>query len=1367
YTSLHNGRRSSVTRQPHSVYANLNSSSLFIFASKPSSLGLNHLQKAAERPGLGDNKSQIGHTVTVRSTTSIDEGSEFLSRIATEEDKQQFFALSKDGSSAVSNAFEKLDLNTLKNVTEKLGLQQCLADKTAKNQSVLHRAAFNTTNPQVFLWLTSIVGDKQQFFARDSDGVSAVSNAFSELDLETLQQVTKIFGLPQCLATKTAKNESVLHRAAFNAENPAVFLWLSSIVEDKQQFFALDNYGYSAVSIAFSTLDLATLTKVTEKLGLQQCLSAKTAKNQSVLHRAAFRKANPEVFLWLIDIVEDKQQFFAQDYGGFMAVSIAFEKLDLITLKKVTDKLGLQQCLAAKTAKNESVLYRAALNAANPAVLLWLLSIVKDKQQFFFLNDHGYSAVSAAFLKLDLDTLKQVTEKLGLQQCLAAKTAKKQSVLHRAAFNTKNPAVFLWLIDIVEDKQQFFVLDDFGYSAVSDAFSFLDLDTLEQVTKKLGLQQCLAAKTAKNDSVLHRAAFNTAKPSVFLWLIAIVEDKQQFFVLDDFGYSAHDAKLEDETAAGQTCVDFACNKEMLEVLFELADDINEIPKEKSFTLRELLKLVDVAKRALKLPDKQSARNYLTQFNDSSLKASIEDDMKKGQEAGMMPKSEESAEVQMLFRAFELDSTEMLRSLISLGFAIDEIDEQFSLHILTQIRKNQQGSKSPIIATLQQFFSERDRNSKTLVLMEYAILLEKPKLLTDLMLLPQFDIIPQTLRLLIYLKLNFRSSKSETMQKVQFRALNVVVNILDHLYVDGDEDDRKNLFNYLTGSFCTSGKQSAAGPRFLPPIESVSRPAKKPSNEVDKEFVSVMHLVETLDCDDLFATDCISNLVDQQWKKPPPLPWSSSPHCCTGKRPEGATIQQRYVIHAVSFLLFLLYFAWYVTDFSRTKQSPVPDIILLSYALSFTLQEINDFLNNMSLKDVTIFGRHLKVPGYFTDLFNYFDMAGLLLMWAGLVLKLRGELTGPILLRSSQVVLSASFLLLGFRSVALLSYFKVTGPKINMLKSLLFKDLLPFILILLVLVYSFGIFFFNLLFPAFSDSRDAQALTKVFTVPVSLAFGIFESVIFESCNPGTLATGKNFLPNEKPCADEEGKRAYDGILMFVYLLLVNIVMWNLLIALFSRTVTKLASRAEVLWRKNLFELLREFAEVSPVPPPLSFPHYAWKLLRRCRCERRSGRVGPDGSEPWWQNKKDFSGYPEGYKRFLIYQAKRLREHRPRLQRPVERHKGDTDVLKAHVENQAQDLRDDVLTAQREDNARIEAHLKDSIDSIETQLNEKTEEIRQRQRKHRRKTKKQLSEITNMLKQMQQQMQRHCCCRSMSAVKVVHRHAVVAGLEVQPL
>uniref|UniRef100_A0A1I8J4D8 ANK_REP_REGION domain-containing protein n=1 Tax=Macrostomum lignano TaxID=282301 RepID=A0A1I8J4D8_9PLAT len=1210
----------------------------------------------------------------------------------------------------VYKAFLKRDLSKVKQVTEKFGLQRCLAARTAKNESILVAAALNTANPKVFRWLVSIVQEKQQFFARDNDGYSAVSIAFSELDLDTLKQVTEKLDLQQCLAARTVKNESVLLRAAFNTANPKVFQWLISIVEDKQQFFARDNDGYSAISIAFSELDLYTLQQVTEKLGLQQCLAHKTAKNESVLLRAAFNTANPKVFLWLISIVEDKQQFFVREDSGESAVSIAFLKLDLDTLQQVTEKLGLQQCLAHKTAKNQSVLLRAAFNTANPKVFQWLISIVEDKQQFFVREDSGESAVSIAFFKLDLYTLQQMTEKFGLQQCLAHKTAKNQSVLLRAALNTANPKVFLWLIPIVEDKQQFFARDDSGESAVSIAFLKLDLDTLQQVTEKLGLQQCLDHKTAKNQSVLLRAAANTANPAVFQWLISIVEDKQQFLIhvrvttgpfkeakclhfacecgnKENIKYLLrHGAKLEAETAAGQTCVDFACNKETLEVLVELADDIKELPKEKSFTIRELLKLVDVAKRALKLPDKQSARNYLTQFNDFSLKASIEDDRspalrksqedgdkrnerKQGRENGIMPNSEESPEVRMLLRAFELDSAEMLRGLISLGFAIDEIDDQFHKHIVSQIRKQQPGSKSPIIATLLQFFPEQDKNLKALELMEYAVLLEKPKLLNDLMLLPQFDIISQTLRLLIYLKPKVRSSKSETMQKVQLRALNVVVNILDHLYANGDEDERKNLFDYLTGSFCVSDKQADAGPRFLPPIESVSRPAKKPSNEVDKEFVSVMHLVKTLDCDDLFATDCISNLVDQHWKKPPPLPWSSFPHCCTGKRPANTTVWQRYIIHVVAFLLFLLYFAWYVTDFSRIQQSPAPDIILLSYALSFTLQEINDFLNNVSRKEVTIFGRHRRVPGYFTDLFNYFDMTGLLLMWAGLVLKLLGELSDSSLLRSSQVVLSASFLILGFRSVSLLSYFKVTGPKINMLKSLLFQDLLPFILILLVLVYSFGVFFFNLLFPAFSDSKDAQALTKVFTVPVSLAFGIFENAQFESCSSSNLATGES-------CADEAGNKAYNGILVFVYLLLVNIVMWNLLIALFSRTVTELASRAEVLWRKNLFELLREFAEVSPVPPPLSFLHYAWKLL-----------------------------------------AKRLREHRPRLQRPVERHKGDTDVLKAHVENQALDL--------RLDNDRIEA-----------QWNGKAEAIEMRQLN----IEQQLSQMTNTLNQIQQQIQR---------------------------
>uniref|UniRef100_A0A1I8G743 ANK_REP_REGION domain-containing protein n=1 Tax=Macrostomum lignano TaxID=282301 RepID=A0A1I8G743_9PLAT len=1121
-------------------------------------------------------------------------------------------------------------VQSLQIIWDKCG-QQLIKEPNAEMRTPLHISAQNSQNPDLLRWLASTVKDKQQFFIKDNDGKSAVHVAFEYQDLETLQTLATELSLKNCLSVK-CQGRQILHITAMISEDPSVLLWLVAKVEDKQRFFDPDEDGKSAVYVAFNYQELDTLQALTTELGLQSCVSAKGPRRRTISHAAAENRSIPSVLLWLVSEVEDKQRFFDPDEDRESAIHVAFSCLNLDTLQTLAKELGLKKCISVKGPRNRTILHAAAENSEDPSVFLWLVSELEEKQRFFDPDEDRQSAEMA----IELNLLK----------CVSSKGPRNRTILHAAAENSEDPSVLLWLVSEVEDKQRFFDPDEDRESAIHVAFRCQNSDTLQELATELGLKKCLSAKGPMRRTILHAASENGSDPSVLLWLVSEVEGKQQFFDPDEDGESA-------------VYVAFSCQN--------------------SDALQELAIELDLRKKK----------------NDKKTEHDVE----------RMSKTEESPEVQMLFRAFELDSTEMLRSLIGLGLVNDEIYDQFSKHILAQISKKQPNAKSPIMTTLLQYFSVQDGNSKALVLMEYAVLLEKPKLLTDLMLLPQFDIIPQTLRLLTYLKT--KVDKSEILQRVQLQAYNTIINILDHLYANADEDTRELLFTYLTGSFRVSEDQRNAGPRFLAPHSSLLRresshadndkPQQKRSNEARKlssendtasqKFKSVMDLVETLDCDDLFATECISNLVEQHWKRHPPLSWSRPQRCCTCNISAKVTIQQRFIIYSIFFLVFLLYFAWYVTDFSRTQQSPVPDIILLLYALSFTLQEVNDFINSISLKDLTILGRDMRIPRYFIDLFNYFDMAGLLLMWAGLVLKLLGHLSDPSLLRSCQVVLSVSFLFLGFRSVALLSYFKVTGPKINMLKSLLFSDLVPFMLVLLVLVYSFGIFFFNLLFPAFSDSRDAQALTKIFTVPVSLAFGMVESAQFESCSSSSLATGES-------CADEAGNKAYNGILVFVYLLLVNIVMWNLLIALFSRTVTELASRAEVLWRRNLFELLQEFAEVSPVPPPLSFPHYAWKLLQRChacRCQPRSGEVSPaDGAEsskPWWQHTEDFSGYPKDFKRFLIYQSEQLREHRPRLQWPVERNKGDIDVLKAHVENQVKDL----LATQREDNEKMDERL----------------------------------------------------------------------------
>ncbi|PAA61997.1 hypothetical protein BOX15_Mlig010093g1 [Macrostomum lignano] len=704
------------------------------------------------------------------------------------------------------------------------------------------------------------------------------------------------------------------------------------------------------------------------ELDLQKCILAKGPRNRTILHVAAENSWDPSPLTWLASEVKNTQQFLSRDDDGNTPIHYAFCCQNVSTISDLIQKLSWRDCLTVANDLQQTQFFVSVFNSTFSDVLRWLLEQLKkvDKEDLVDMREtdlDGNTMLHALFGKLNefrtSDELEMLTDRIKLLKHKGVDPAAENKRNHNCLFSSEANEIHLKevLNALRRSSSIAFKSLQRNSEGLHVAHVFCSTYDLQIIAYELGNLCGLSSKKI----LAVRVSDGPLKGATCLHFACKSGHKENIKYLLQNG-----AKLQDETAAGQTCVDFACNKGKLEVLIEVANDYNKFPTEKSFSLRELLTLVDVAKKALKLPDKQSARNHLNKFTDSSLKASIQidrtsaprnsqegrkkNDKKTEHDVDSMSKTEESPEVQMLFKAFELDSTEMLRSLISLGLVNDEIDDQFSKHILAQISKKQTNAKSPIMTTLEQYFSVQDGNSKALVLMEYAVLLEKPKLLTDLMLLPQFDIIPQTLRLLTYLKT--KVDKSEILQRVQLQAYNTIINILDHLYVNADKDTRELLFTYLTGSFRVSEDQRNAGPRFLAPHSSLLRresshadndkPQQKRSYEAQKlspendtasqKFKSVMDLVETLDCDDLFATECISNLVEQHWKRHPPLSWSRPQRYCTCNIAAKVTIQQRFIIYSIFFLVFLLYFAWYVTDFSRTQQSPVPDIILLLYAL---------------------------------------------------------------------------------------------------------------------------------------------------------------------------------------------------------------------------------------------------------------------------------------------------------------------------------------------------------------------------------------------------------------------------------------------------
>jgi hypothetical protein len=243
-----------------------------------------------------------------------------------------------------------------------------------------------------------------------------------------------------------------------------------------------------------------------------------------------------------------------------------------------------------------------------------------------------------------------------------------------------------------------------------------------------------------------------------------------------------------------------------------------------------------------------------------------------------------------------------------------------------------------------------------------------------------------------------------------------------------------------------------------------------------------------------------------------------------------------------------------------------------------------------------------------------------LIWL-VTLKVTSSSDGSV--HGCQMVMAASFLLWGVRSIELLSFFKFFGPLVSMLKSLVMRNLVSFLVLLLVIFCSFGVFFFNLLYPgSVSETNSAtplnstrssgQTVRKIWTLPLMLAFGLFERDDLKACGE------QDSYEQWTECPDSNGFQAFDVFFVFVFLLVVNIVMWNLLIALFSQTVVEKQSRAKLIWRKKVYEMLKEIEVMSFCPPPISVFEYlarlAWHLYLKCSCTQVN-RTEPEVSDGW--------------------------------------------------------------------------------------------------------------------------------------------------------
>ncbi|KAH3869058.1 hypothetical protein DPMN_032215, partial [Dreissena polymorpha] len=171
--------------------------------------------------------------------------------------------------------------------------------------------------------------------------------------------------------------------------------------------------------------------------------------------------------------------------------------------------------------------------------------------------------------------------------------------------------------------------------------------------------------------------------------------------------------------------------------------------------------------------------------------------------------------------------------------------------------------------------------------------------------------------------------------------------------------------------------------------------------------------------------------------------------------------------------------------------------------------------------------------------------------------------------------------------------KNIGPKVIMIRKMVI-DLVIFLSILAVFLFSIGVIYQASLFP--NSPATPKLLESIIYIPYwqlfgEITLGYLEGDDIDNCtrdeNIWRPAGGVGRCPEHKP---------FVPFLGGVYMFLTNILLVNLLIAMFSNTFQEIQDRSERIWKFYLFNIIREFSERPVVAPPFIILIHIYRVVR---------------------------------------------------------------------------------------------------------------------------------------------------------------------------
>ncbi|XP_066244869.1 transient receptor potential cation channel trpm isoform X10 [Euwallacea similis] len=390
---------------------------------------------------------------------------------------------------------------------------------------------------------------------------------------------------------------------------------------------------------------------------------------------------------------------------------------------------------------------------------------------------------------------------------------------------------------------------------------------------------------------------------------------------------------------------------------------------------------------------------------------------------------------------------------------------------------------------------------------------------------------------------------------------------------------------------------------------------------------------------------------------------------------------KFWANSIAYLAFLFLFSYTIL----VKMHEMPswqEWMSIAFICSLGCEKIRELFSSEPV------GVTQKLAVWSWNMWNPCDMAAVILFLIALTLRFRTDT-----FEEGRVLYCINSIYWYLRILNILSVNKYLGPLVTMMGKMV-KNMIYFVVLLLIVLMSFGVSRQAILNP--DAAPDWRIARDVFMEPYFMLYG---EVYADKIDPECGGEG------EEPCFTG---RWISPAIMSVYLLVANILLINLLIAVFNNIFNEVNSIAHQVWMFQRFTVVMEYEQKPLLPPPFIIFCHVFLLIKYIRRKL-------EGKE---------ESYDNGLKLFL---------DRDEMERLYDFEEDCVEGYFAEQENKLQQSTEERIKVTTE---RIE-HLTQKVEDIHTKENMQTTVLQNLEVRCRKFT-EQLTELTNEMETMKQFM-----------------------------